>query len=196
MTTQHVWRMSLVLCSISVVLFLGLGGCGPAQPEQAEPAQPEQVEPVKPEQAEPIKLKGVIPGKTTRDEVINNLGEPVTSQMEEGMEALEYPSAHELMPNVVLIKDGVVVLTGTALSVADNVTVSGIIAKYGEPDKKTYSLYAQWTLTYIYPNRGLALIVDEAQDIVFFEQCFIPMSVEEYMQTWGKDLPLEDPYIK
>ena len=183
MTIKHIWRGSAVLCSIGMVLLLGLVACGPPTPP-------------KPDQAESIKLKGVVPGKTTKEEVIKNLGEPAKSKTEEGMDVLEYPSTHELMPHAVYVKDGVVVLVGAHISEDDDFTVSEVIAKYGQPAKKTYSYYSDGALTYIYPSRGLALIADEDLDVVFEEQCFVPMSLEQYMQTWGKDLPLEDPYTR
>ena len=183
MAIKHIGRGSVVLCSIGIIVLLGLAACAPPTPPE-------------PEQAESIKLKGIFPGKTTREEVIRNLGEPAKSEMEEGMEVLEYPSAHELMPHGVYLKDDVVVLVGAHISEEDDFTVSEVIAKYGEPAKKTYSYYSDGAFTYIYPSRGLALIVNEDLDVVFEEQCFIPMSLEEYMQTWGKDLPLENPYTK
>jgi len=73
---------------------------------------------------------------------------------------------------------------------------SAIKAQYGEPAKTTYSNYLQWSMTYIYPDRGLAFVAAEGPDVVFIQECFIPMTLDEYMNTWGKLLPAENPFTE
>ncbi|MFA5873570.1 MAG: hypothetical protein WC832_06365, partial [Anaerolineales bacterium] len=62
--------------------------------------------------------------------------------------------------------------------------------------QKNYTNYLQGSMTYIYPDKGRAFIADENADIVFTKQCFLPMSLEDYLNTWGKNLPSEDPFIQ
>ncbi|HEY5271207.1 MAG TPA: hypothetical protein VII97_12800 [Anaerolineales bacterium] len=51
-------------------------------------------------------------------------------------------------------------------------------------------------MTYIFPDKGLAFLADQAMDVVSIQECFIPMALEDYMKTWGKSLPAEDPFIQ
>ncbi|MCX6053413.1 MAG: hypothetical protein NTZ74_00575 [Chloroflexi bacterium] len=141
-------------------------------------------------------LAGITPGKTTRTEVIALLGEPLASEPDGDFETLLYASPFPRQYNSITIQNQVVVLLSEVLDEGNSLSLSAILAEYGKPAQKTYSHYLQGSKTYIYPDRGQAIIASAEVDAVFIQQCFVPMALEEYMNSWGKSLPAEDPFTK
>ena len=141
-------------------------------------------------------LAGILPGKTTREEVVALLGEPVAVETDGSLETLLYASSIYGQFNSVVIQDNLVRLVSAASSVDDPPAWSAIKKQYGEPAHTTYSNYQQGSMTYIYPDWGLAFIASQAPDLVYIQECFIPITLDEYMNTWGKLLPIEDPFIR
>jgi outer membrane protein assembly factor BamE (lipoprotein component of BamABCDE complex) len=141
-------------------------------------------------------LAGIFPGTTTRDEVVALLGEPLAVEPEGDLETLLYASPLTRQFNSIVIQNQVVALVSIVMGEDNPLAWSAVKAQYGEPAQTAYSNYLQWSMTYIYPDRGMAFIASEGPDIVFIQECFVPMALEEYMNTWGKSLPTEDPYIR
>lgn len=136
------------------------------------------------------------PGMSTKDEVISALGEPQAVEMSEEGEILEYPTQNEAMSNYVVVKDGVVQYTSMIVPADERESLAEAIQKYGEPGKVTYSHFMHGAKTYVYATQGVTLIVNEGAGVVYEKQYYPPMSLDEYMRTWGKNLPLENPYIR
>ncbi len=141
-------------------------------------------------------LPGIIPGTTTRDQLVSLLGEPLAVEPEGAFEDMLYSSPSQGQFNSVYIQDGVVVLVSIVTAGDSPLAWSAVEAQYGEPAHTTYSYYLQSAMTYIYPERGLAFIASQAPDIVYIRQCFAPMALDDYMTTWGQSLPAEDPFIR
>ena len=140
-------------------------------------------------------FSGIIPGQTTRADVISVKGEPIFAQEDNGKETLGYPSYIEGTQDVIVIENGNVVLVGMLLN-PDVFNLSRLKELLGEPDQVTYSNYMMGTRTYLYPLQGLVFVVQPEADLIFYQECVVPMSLEQYMTTWGKELPLKDPYIE
>ena len=183
---QNFGWIILALCVLMVA-------CGTPQSEGASPTM--TVPEIKqPQHASPC-FAGITPGTSTRQDVINQLGEPLkTSVDEQGIENLIYASSLDVLPNSVLIQQDKVVLIGKLVK-EEGLQLSAWIAQYGEPEQMTYSFLAQHTKTYLYPQYGFSVIVSETQDTIIRVQCFVPMTLQEYLDSWGSELPLEDPYI-
>jgi hypothetical protein len=141
-------------------------------------------------------LAGIIPGTTTRDEAVALLGETLAVEPEGDLEYMLYASSLHGRFNSVVIQNQVVVLVSIMVAEDNPLAWSAVKAQYGEPPHTAYSNYMQWSMTYIYPDQGLALVASEAPDVVFIRECYVPMAWEDYMNTWGKSLPTEDPYIR
>ena len=189
------WLLAFGIFSVS------LFACNPKQPEDAAykaPTEPPQPQEEEFPQARSIRYPGIIPGTTSTDEVTKILGEPIEMTVDEdlGMTVLLYRSDNEFVPDAFYIKDKVVHFISAGMNEEEPLYISSIIESYGQPDQKTYSLYSAGTMMYLYPELGLSLLVDEQQGAVLFEHLFVPMKLEAYFNLWGKDLPLENPYMK
>jgi hypothetical protein len=141
-------------------------------------------------------LEGIFPGTTTRDAVVALLGEPVAVESEGDLETLLYASPLGGKFNSIVIQNRVVGLVSIVLGEDNPLAWSAVQAQYGEPAQTAYSNYLQGSLTYIYPDQGLAFVAAQAPDVVFIRECFVPLPLEDYMNTWGKSLPAEDPFIR
>ena len=141
-------------------------------------------------------LAGIFPGTTTRDEVVTLLGEPLAVELEGDLETLLYASPLNAQFNSIVVQNQAVALVSIVLGEETPLAWSAVQAQYGEPTHTAYSNYLQGSMTYIYPDQGLAFVASQASDVVFVRECFIPMPLEDYMNTWGSSLPAEDPYIR
>jgi hypothetical protein len=140
--------------------------------------------------------EGIEPGKTTHAEVIGKLGKPMTTSINAvGGEVLEFPSIVEFIPTTIDFNKDLVYLV-TKINEDDSKSIKWLKSNLGEPEKMTYSFFGQGTMTYLYPQKGFTAIVDEDSDQLLWLQCFLPMSLKDYLAGWGSRLPLEDPYIR
>jgi len=141
-------------------------------------------------------IKGIFPGKTTKDEVMTLFGYPLAAQQEGDLEILQYASSMYGQSNSVTVQSGVVALVSVVQGEDQPLEWSTVKAQFGEPTHTAYSNYLQGSMTFGFPAQGRAFIADENLDVVFIQQCFVPMSLENYMLVYGNFLPLEDPFIK
>jgi len=141
-------------------------------------------------------LPGVIPGKTTRAEITQLMGEPATTELaEDGTEFLYYKSAVEEVPDFIQIRQDVAEVV-SALNRDAQVNLASITEKFGEPEQITYSYFSQGAYTYLYPQKGFALIGEPEGGQVYWLECFISMTLEDYLAGLGSSLPSENPYIR
>ncbi len=138
---------------------------------------------------------GIIPGRTSRAELVAARGEPASALSDSGVETLAYPSAIHGQYDSYLIEQDRVILIGIMLD-SREISLSQLQSELGEPEKVTFSYYMMGALTYLYPRQGLAFIVLPEGDLVFYRECTPPMPLEEYLTLWGRDLPLEDPFTQ
>jgi hypothetical protein len=141
-------------------------------------------------------LAGVIPGQTNRDEVITILGEPDATRQEGNYEALQYPTHLIGQYHTVYLQNQVVEWVSTVLTEDNPLTWSAVRAQYGEPAHTAYSDYLEGSRNLAFPEQGLNFIADPELDIVFVQECFVPMSLADYMQAYGDFLPQENPFTK
>ena len=141
-------------------------------------------------------LAGIMPGKTTRAEVTNLLGEPVSSDISGTTENLYYTSPVKYQNNTVTLVDGVVIRVSVIPGANEMKPWSEVKAEYGEPEHTAYSYYEQNSRTYAFPQKGLVYIADEDLDLVYIKECFAPLSLEHYNLLYGMFLPQEDPFTE
>lgn len=133
-------------------------------------------------------------GITTKAEVITLLGEPIDTNSSSDVEFLLYSTSFSGQFNSIAIDNGVVMMINIILDEDDLEYWSTFEAELGEPVSIAYSHYMQGTNTYLYPQKGLAFVVNPSTDVVHIKQCFLPMDLSGYMLTWGSSLPEEDPF--
>ncbi len=141
-------------------------------------------------------LKGVFPGKTTEDELPAVIGYPLIEETEGDFKYLRYRTTVYGQLNSVTLQNGVAVQVSFIQPEDQPLAWSAVKKQIGEPAHTAYSTYLQGSMVYAYPTQGRAFIADENLDIVFIQECFIPMSLEDYRTTYGDMLPSEDPFTR
>jgi hypothetical protein len=167
--------------------------CGSQPPIGASSEEPEgsAVQPSGPI----VCYQGITPGQTTKAEVTALLGEPLKTLMDGAYEIMQYPSPLPVIPDSIVLLDQKVVLI-TMILEDGSMAWSAVRAQYGEPAYKAYSNFQEGSRTAVYPESGLAFVIEESFDAVLLKQCFAPQPLEAYLTLWGKDLPIEDPFSK
>ena len=117
-------------------------------------------------------------------------------QTEDDLETLLYASPLHSQFNSIVVKNQVVGLVSILQAEDAPLAWSAVKAQYGQPSHTAYSTYLQGSLTYIYPDQGRAFVASVAQDVVYIQECFVPMALEDYMKTWGSTLPAENPFTR
>lgn len=107
-----------------------------------------------------ITFKSLIPGQSSKKEVLDTLGNPKKeSGLKEGQILLEYDSTNPVYNNTVLIENGSLSLIREMVTLKDNKNAQEIKKVYGEPKYFLYGpdAYAGFFL-YIYPENGIAYL--------------------------------------
>lgn len=141
-------------------------------------------------------IKGVIPGQTSRTQVLATLGNPLATEQSIGLDTLFYASAIYGQLNSIVVQNDMVVLLSVVQPEESLPKWSNIKAQHGEPTHTAFSNYSKGTKTFAFPEEGISYIADETMDRVFVQNCFVPMSLENYVTTYGNFLPTEDPFIQ
>jgi outer membrane protein assembly factor BamE (lipoprotein component of BamABCDE complex) len=141
-------------------------------------------------------LGAIVPGVTTREEVIAKLGQPLIMENEGDVETFYYSSSTKAIFNFVLVENGVARYTSKLFGEEDELRLSSILEQMGEPEYLAYSHYVAGSRTYVYPQQGLLFIADPNMDFVFIQDCFEPQNLASFLASYGENIPEENPYIK
>jgi len=188
-----------LLAALSLTLACGATTGTATQPPNGEPAetpaqQPTEEKPAPVENPLPC-YPGIFVGQTSHDDVLSTLGQPLDDFMDEDVNIVMYTSEIPYFFNSLLLKnDQVALINVSRVDEANPLTLSRVKSLFGEPEQITFSEFEMGSHTYIYATRGVSFIVNSSLDLVFYQQCFLSMSLDEYMNSWGQELPLEDPF--
>lgn len=135
------------------------------------------------------------PGVSTREDVIKVMGTPLKEQQLPYSLALFYPSDYEVFPNtIVLDQEDKVKSILIQVPPDEEIKLSGWIKQYDNPEKEMWNTYSAETKTYLFPKKGTVVVASEVADRILAIHYFIPMSLADYLSTWGQNLFEENPY--
>jgi hypothetical protein len=136
----------------------------------------------------PVDLSKILPGTTTRQEVVGNLGEPNKTTKTANSETLYYNSTGKTRDSQITIENGIVVLVKEMVSYLDPKKASDVSKPYGVA---IYSLFgpdsAGGNKLYVYPDKGVAYLGDPKFDTLEEIWYFTPTSIENFMQKWASN---------
>lgn len=141
--------------------------------------------------------KEVVPGLTTKKEATAKLGSKYETKTQDGDSILIYSYDSGNTGDVVLSinERGIVERLNHKAELKPNgADVNYWLQQYGDPEVLTYSNYDMFVLEYVYPSRGVWLRVRGNVVITWFY--FQPVSSKIFLETIGKEFPLENPFIK
>lgn len=133
--------------------------------------------------------RGVVPGETSTDSLLKNLGAPQSQKQAGDQTLLEYPRPGLARPNEVIVENNTVELVKEKVS---GKKLSGFKAQYGEPEGEYWGPEKEAGFkVFVYPQTGLAVVASLGDGAVLEVWYFKPTTLNQFLATWGKDLNTE-----
>lgn len=137
-----------------------------------------------------VDYKGLIPGKTSEDEVINKLGIPMKESREENIKILEYKSTNPNYNNIAKVENNTLSFFKEIVTPDDNIKITDINQKYGNYEKVLYPSGSETGFNlYVYPSKGIAYMGHQLSGIITEIWFFPPTSFEEFRKLYAPDYP-------
>jgi hypothetical protein len=139
---------------------------------------------------------GIFPGQTSREAVLAQMGEPTATQSNGSYEALQYATRRKGQYHTIVLLDQILVRVSEVMDEDYLLTWSAVRAKYGEPAYTSFSDYIEGNRYYAFPEKGIRVIANPYWDMVFVQECYETMSLDQYLNAYGDSLLQEDPFTK
>ncbi len=137
--------------------------------------------------------------KTTKNEVEDLPGIIGKATLSDGATRYTFSSPLISRKNEVIVKDNQVIFERILVPESSKdpgyVRISQYEKEYGKPQQtiRGSRFYGNLIRTYIYANKGFALIGNPITDEVFEIHTFNPTTVENYIQEFGEDIDKDAP---
>lgn len=131
----------------------------------------------------------IIPGETTKTEVIKKLGNPLEDKIESFGQVMTYDSGIKALPNTIIYDKKTGKVVGTLVTVTDKVQAEKLyqeMLKLGKPEKVMYSTLLQFSRIYIFAQKGITYSVNEELKRVDGLHCYPPTTLTNYLSEYGK----------
>ena len=118
----------------------------------------------------------------------------VKKTTENGNIKYSIPSVLSFRPNEVIFSKGVSSFERTVLLTDDASfkypKAQALMQSFGKPERiiRGSKVYGYNVSNFIYPNTGLAFIAEEESGNVFEVQTFVPLSLDQYITSYGQDI--------
>lgn len=132
---------------------------------------------------------GITPGQSSLDD-LNKFGQPVSSEQIGGSTVFSYNSEVGDLKHQVYSDENRVGLIKEQVWGKENLETYK--TKYGLPEGEYFGDYGESNYkVYLYPTKGLAVIAHIEDGFILEKWYFEPMSLQDFLASWGKDLTLE-----
>ncbi|HLD01314.1 MAG TPA: hypothetical protein VJC10_00400 [Patescibacteria group bacterium] len=135
---------------------------------------------------------------TTKEDAIEALPKKKNVQtFSDNSKQYSFTTRNLARDDVIITKDNTVIFEKT-ITVTESLVhpkISELLKQYGAPEKTVLGskTYGSRVIVYIYATMGVVFVGKPSSGEVLELQQFIPMSVDEYLSSWGKDAGYEDP---
>lgn len=133
---------------------------------------------------------GMTPGITSIDD-LSRFGNPVKAEKTtDGTDVFNYNSEVGDLKNKIYLKEGKVGLIKE--QIWNKESLQGLKTKYGNPQGEYFGEYSVANYkVYLYPTQGLAVIAHIDDGFILEKWYFQPMTMQEFLSSWGKELTTE-----
>lgn len=132
---------------------------------------------------------GVLPGKTTVDQILSLVGKPESEESQNGRTELEIKRNGDGPPHSIITQGNTVKL------VKDRVLTGNLDTfkeKYGEPENQYWGEHQKVGFkTYVWTKNGIAVVAHNLDGAVFEVWYFEPTTLENFLSNFGKNLSVE-----
>lgn len=143
-------------------------------------------------QIAPERFNEIVPGKSTKEDVLKSEGTPQISETDQDLGRLLYKSGETYYFDNVWEKDGKVILTQE--NVFKNFDLSSYLQKYGTPELTLFDGNMEDAKWYVYLTKGVAFEANSAR--VFTLVKFTPQNKEEFLKDIAPIIKARETEIK
>ena len=141
--------------------------------------------------------QGIKVSINTKKNVINTLGTPTMAKQTLLGNTLFYQSDNQVFPHTIIFDQSDIVDSIFVQVTADDpIKFSEWLESYGPPEKEMYNSYSEFTKTYIFPQKGAAVVANKDLDQTYSVHYFKPTNLKDYLSQWGSYLLEKNPYIR
>lgn len=132
---------------------------------------------------------GLTPGSSSRTDVLDQNGTPLTEKRSGDETILEYKSqSNPNFNNEFQLRSNQLVFVKQHVTAEDKISISDIVKKYGNYQNVLYGSKSQNGFDlYIYPDKGIAYIGHQQAGIILEIWYFQPTDLQTFMSTFAKD---------
>ncbi len=142
----------------------------------------------------PFIWNGLVPGQSTKENILNNLGKPEEEKTEEGKTILKYPTTNNYRQNSLDIQNDKLSVVKEEVIGNEKGRLQDYVTKYGQPEFVGYGPYAdQYFKTFVFSNKGVAIVANPIDGVIIQIWYFQPTSVESFRSAIGKDISDKPP---
>lgn len=130
--------------------------------------------------------RNLIPGSSTEEDVLKNLGNPVKTGSNNGTKILEYYSKNPNFNNEILVNNNSLSFVKQIVTIGENIKIQDIINKYGNYENILYGPDAGVGFyLYIYSTKGIAYIGHQESGLIKEIWYFPPTSFESFKTKYA-----------
>lgn len=131
---------------------------------------------------------GVVPGRTTKEDLLNTLGNPISEKTTGNTNYLDYKSDSETRNDKITITNGTVSLVKEIISSSDKKVFEEMYNKYGISQYELYGPDALNGFTlHVYPDRGFAYLGNEDSEVLLEKWYFTPTDFNTFKSNFALD---------
>lgn len=129
---------------------------------------------------------GLIPGSSTKEDVISKLGQPVFETRNGSTTTDDYKSTSPTRNHQVIYNGDQSAFMKEIVSVNDTTTLTDLQKLYGQPEATLYGADAQngYNL-YVYLSKGVAYLGNPVSDTLLEIWYFPPTDLQTFISKWG-----------
>jgi len=130
--------------------------------------------------------KNLIPGRSSKEEVLTSLGTAINAKIDGGKENYEYKSSNPNFNTEVVIINDKLSYIKIVYTIKDNIKHEDFISQYGEPEKILYGPdYPSGYVMNSYPSRGVSFLYHQNSRKVREVWYFIPTALEMFIKDFA-----------
>ena len=139
-----------------------------------------------------ISWNTLVPGKSTKDEVIQKLGTPINEKIDNEKTTSTFQSSSQTRNNEAIFINNSTGFLKEIVTLSDNKTTKGLINQYGQPTSTLYGAdsYNGYDL-YVYPDKGLAFLGNLETGSLLEIWYFIPTIIDSFISQWANNYTKE-----
>ncbi len=112
-------------------------------------------------------FKGIVPGKTTKDELNNILGEPLRVDPKDNSTQISYKSDYDKAPHIAVVKGETLEVLIERVDFKKNLNIQEFKSKYGEPQVIYYTeFYGNSYPLHVFAKYGLAATAHQSSGLI------------------------------